>query len=63
MVQQTQNLDLVLKDVGVFDEPLVDYLDTPFRVRRLLECSLVNGAISSASDGLNDSKRTLWWNL
>ena len=54
MIKDTQNFDLIFEDIWVFDEPLVDNLDTSFRVGRLLECGLINGAISTSSNGLND---------
>ena len=63
VIQNAQYLDLVLQNIRVFDKFFVDDLDTSFRVGRLFECSLINCSVSATTDGLNESKYTLWWNL
>lgn len=52
VVQDTQDFYLIFEDIGVFDEPFVDDLHAPFRVGRLLESGLINGAVSTSADGL-----------
>ena len=53
VIEETEDVDLIFEDIGVFDEPFVDDFDAPFSVGRLFECGLINCSISSASDGLN----------
>lgn len=60
MVKHAQDLDFVLQHLRGFDEPLVDHLDAPFRVGWLLERGLVNGPVSTSSNGLNKLVVTLW---
>lgn len=52
MIHNAQNLNFVLEHIGIFNEPFIDDLDAPLRIGRLLESSLVDGSISSTSDGL-----------
>lgn len=62
MIQQTQDVYLILENIGVLDELLIDDLDTSFWVWGLFEGGLVDGAVSSTSNGLHSLIATLWWN-
>lgn len=59
MIHLSEDVHLIFEHFWVFDEAFIDNLDTTFGVRWLFERGLINGAVSSTSDGLDESKITL----